>query len=92
MATNRNDDTTVTPAPAAKKAKPVQNKYYEVLVDAILGSTINDGESQPNNWRNLKGVVSSADLIAAGADIAWLLKTDQIQETRYVPIGTETND
>lgn len=76
-------------APVVRKPKPepvvVQDKYYEVLVDQILGSTTSEGEGNPSTFKPLSGRVTSADLKAAHCDIAWLLKTEQIVELGYAP-------
>jgi hypothetical protein len=73
-------------APAKKVVTPeVQAKYYNVLVDAILGGVNGDAEARPEQYRILKGQVSGADLVAAGADIEWLLRSGQIEELGWAP-------
>lgn len=84
-------------AAAAKKKAPIQEKYYRVMVDAILGADQPaDGEAPPQNFRPLKNeFVTSSELIAAGVDIKWQLRTGALEELGYVPIlqsAGETDD
>lgn len=72
----------------AQKPKPVvQEKYYLVNVDHILGADQPaEGEATPFQFRPIKGgYVSSAELQAANCDVGWLLRIGAITEVGYVP-------
>lgn len=71
---------------ATADAPVIRDKYYEILVDAILGSTEHVNESSPFQYAKLEGTVSSADLRAAGVDIDWQLKIGALREVGYVPV------
>lgn len=81
-------------AAQTKKKAPVQVKYYRVMVDAILGADQPaEGEASPFQFRPIKDeFVTSADLIAAGVDIAWQLKVGALEELGYVPILQPAGD
>lgn len=68
------------------KKVSIENKYYEVLNDAILGSIEHVNESSPFQYAKLEGTVSSADLRAAGVDIEWQIKIGALREVGYVPL------
>lgn len=77
----------------APQKKAIQQKYYQVVNDGILGSLINDREAAPHEIKTLvPGVYSSADLKSANIDIAWHLKIGTIIELDYVPVGEATSE
>ena len=64
----------------------VQNKWYRVVSDGILGANQpEEGDAAPHQFQVLKGNVSGADLIAAGVDIAWQIKIGYLEELGYAP-------
>lgn len=73
---------------AAQKKQKIEEKYYRVMVDAILGADQpSDGEAPPQNFRPLKNeFVTSSELIAAGVDVKWQLKIGALEELGYIPI------
>lgn len=56
---------------------PVLMQMYDVIGNGITGASNNPAEQ---NLSILKGRVSSADLVTAEVDIAWLLETGAIVE------------
>jgi hypothetical protein len=63
--------------------RAVEAKHYQVVVDSILAGTNGPEEARPDQLKPLKGVVSGADLVAAGCDIEWLLRVGSIEELGY---------
>jgi hypothetical protein len=55
-------------------------RHYRVLVEAITGSS---PKVEEQNISTLTGVVTDADLDAAGVDKAWLLKIGSIEDLGY---------
>lgn len=74
----------ITPSPAKPDTEVVRAdmlvKQYEIVQDAILG----EGHT-PEAPAFLKGIVTKADLDAAGVDFDWLLRSGAIVEAGYAP-------
>lgn len=63
-----------------KLLEPILQLHYDIVVDSITGESPNVHEQ---NVMILKGRVTEGDLLRAGVDIAWLVRSGSIVEAGH---------